>query len=57
MLLILVVVCVGCGCRRWASFWISMWDHEDDFGFVVELELGLVAVGGSIPHSDCEEYC
>ena len=36
VLLTLVVACVGCNCRRWASFWSLMWDYFDDF------DLGLV---------------
>ena len=30
VLLILVVACVSCICKRWGSFWSSMWDHFDD---------------------------
>ena len=32
VLLILVVACVGCNCKKWTPFWSSMWDHWDDLG-------------------------
>ena len=35
VLLILVLTCVGCGYKRWASFWSLMWDHWDDLDLIL----------------------
>jgi hypothetical protein len=38
VLLILVAGCVGCGYKRWASFWSSMWDHWDELNMLFNLK-------------------
>lgn len=54
VLLILVVVCVGCGCKRWIFLKFDV-RLVGQFGYAVELGLGIGATRGSVPRS--EEYC
>jgi hypothetical protein len=52
VLLILVVACVSCGVR---GRHLSKLDVGPlgQFGYVIDLGLGLGADGGSVPHSKC----